>query len=96
MGVQRGTTYESYMLKTFVEPGLMPASNVLQYQKVDEAVRDLKENRNDLVLLGQLPAQQYVTAGGVEIAGTEPQFSAVRHHGRQRRLLPESIRSTKR
>ena len=64
VGVQRGTTYKSYLQKTFVEPGLMPASNVLQYQKVDEAVRDLKESRNDLVLLGQLPAQQYVTAGG--------------------------------
>ena len=69
VGVQRGTTYEGWMMKNLVQPGLMPAANLLQYEKVDDAVRDLKENRNDLVLMGALPSKQYVTAGGVEQVG---------------------------
>jgi hypothetical protein len=32
---------------------------MLEYAKPDEAVRDLKENRNDLVLLGLTPAKDY-------------------------------------
>jgi ABC-type amino acid transport substrate-binding protein len=69
VGVQRGTTYAAWMKKTLVDPGLMPATNMLEYAKPDDAVRDLKENRNDLVLLGLTPAKDYVTAGGVELAG---------------------------
>ena len=67
VGVQRGTTYEKYMQQYLVEPGYMPAANLLQYEKPEHAVRDLKANYNDLVLMGAVPAQEYVAAGGVEI-----------------------------
>lgn len=69
VGVQRGTTYEAWVQKNLVEPGLMPAANLLAYEKPEHAVRDLKDNRNDVVLMGSIPAQEYLLSGGLEIVG---------------------------
>jgi arginine/lysine/histidine transporter system substrate-binding protein len=79
VGVQRGTTYETYLQKTLVDTGYMPASNLLVYDKPEHAVRDLKENRLDMVLMGKVPAEEYLLGGGLEIVGQSlnPQLFAI-------------------
>ena len=57
MGVQRGTTYESMVQSLLVDTGLMSADKLLSYMQTDEAVRDLIENRVDVVLLGRGDSQ---------------------------------------
>ena len=79
VGVEGGTVYAAYIQKMLVDPGIMPATNLLQYANVDDAVRDLKENRSDLVLMGAIPANEYVSGGGVEVVGLSltPQLYAI-------------------
>ncbi len=69
VGVQRGTTYQAWVQKNLVDTGMMPVANLLAYEKPDHAVRDLKDNRNDVVLMGTIPAQEYLKSGGLEIVG---------------------------
>jgi polar amino acid transport system substrate-binding protein len=69
VGVQRGSIYEDWVQNTLIATGLMPETNLLQYAKATDAVRDLRENRNDLVVLDRLAAEEYVMAGGVATVG---------------------------
>lgn len=69
VGVQRGTVYEQWVKKTLIDPGLMPADKLFAYEKPEHAVRDLKQNYVDVVVMGKLAAQEYVNAGGVELSG---------------------------
>ena len=69
VGVQRGTVYEQWIKTTLIDPGLMPASNLFSYQQPDHAVNDLKNGYVNLVVMGSLPADDYVKAGGVEVSG---------------------------
>ena len=55
VGVQRATVFESY-LRTLVDDGVMPASNLFVYEKATDAVRDLNQARLDLVMLDEPPA----------------------------------------
>jgi len=79
VGVERGTTHEQWVKSTLIQPGLMPLTNLFAYQKPEHAVRDLLENRVDLVVMGSLPAEEFVNAGGVELVGDSlnPQLFAI-------------------
>ncbi len=69
VGVEQGTVFESWIQDVLIDTGKMPAGNLLLYQKVDQAVDDLRAGRNDLVV-GDLPAAQVaVGVGGVKIVG---------------------------
>jgi polar amino acid transport system substrate-binding protein len=69
VAAQRGSVYGSWVQKTLIDTGLMPQTNLLLYDKAGEAVRDLRENRNDLVILDKLAADEYVLNGGVVAVG---------------------------
>ncbi|MGE5376838.1 MAG: transporter substrate-binding domain-containing protein [Bacteroidota bacterium] len=69
VGVQRGTTYEQWIKTTLIDPGLMPPTNLFTYQQPDHVVNDLKNGYVDVVVMGALPAADYVKSGGVEISG---------------------------
>jgi ABC-type amino acid transport substrate-binding protein len=69
VGVQRSTVYEDWLTSSLVETGLMPSGNLFVYDKGESAVRDLRENRLDLVVGDLLPAQLAVTRGGVKLVG---------------------------
>ena len=69
VGVQKGSIYANWLQTSLIDTGLMPAANMLTYAKPEDAVRDLKENRNDLVVMDTLPAKEYLLAGGVELVG---------------------------
>ena len=69
LGVQRGTVYQEWVNKFLIEPGLMPPEKLFSYEKPEQAVSDLQAGYVDLVMVGSLPAEEYVKAGGVELSG---------------------------
>ena len=68
LGVQQGTVYEGYAQTKLVDTGKMPPRNLHEYQDITQAVSDLKDGRIEAVWLGLLPAQDFVSGGGVKIA----------------------------
>jgi ABC-type amino acid transport substrate-binding protein len=79
VGVQQGTVFDSYMTKNFVEPGLMPASQLYRFLKPEDAVNNLVSNKIDLVLMDTPSAQVYQGKNNLKMAGTgfNPQRYAV-------------------
>jgi len=69
VGVERGTVYQSWIQNTLIDAGLMPVGNLFAYEKAEHAVRDLRENRVDLVVMGSLPAEEYLNQGGLDAVG---------------------------
>lgn len=69
VGVERGSVYQSWTKDTLIDTGLMPADRLFAYEKPEHAIRDLKENRLDVVVLDRLPAQKYLLEGGLETVG---------------------------
>jgi len=69
VGVQRGTTYESMAQSSLVDSGLMTADKLFSYMQADEAVRDLIEDRVDVVVVGQATASYYGTRQDLKVVG---------------------------
>jgi polar amino acid transport system substrate-binding protein len=69
VGAQRGSVYATWIEETLIGTGLMPQGNLLLYDKASEAVRDLRQSRNDLVILDKLAADEYIISGGVVSVG---------------------------
>jgi len=67
IGVERASIYDSWLQTELIDTGKMPADNLLVYEKVGDAVRDLTQQRLDLVVLDFQPAEVAVAAGGVKI-----------------------------
>ena len=60
--------YEGYAQTKLVDTGKMPPRNLHVYQDMTQAVSDLKAGRIEAVWLDLLPAQDFVSSGGVKIA----------------------------
>ncbi len=69
VGVQRGSTYESMAQGLLVDTGLMGQDKLLSYTQTDEAVRDLLENRVDVVVVGQATASYYGSQQNLRMVG---------------------------
>jgi polar amino acid transport system substrate-binding protein len=69
VGAQRSTVYDDWLQANLVDTGQLPADNLLVYQKADDAVRDLREGRLDLVMLDAQPAESFQAQGGVRVVG---------------------------
>ena len=69
VAAQRGSIYATWVQRTLIDSGLMPQTNLLLYTKAGDAVRDLRENRNDLVVLDKLAADEFILGGGVVSVG---------------------------
>ena len=80
IGVQKGTTYQSWAQDNLVDQGLVPQANLVPYANVDTMVNDLRQKKIDVVIMGDLPAQTYdkrykeITVGKT---GSTPQNFAV-------------------
>jgi polar amino acid transport system substrate-binding protein len=80
IGVQKGTTFQSWVQDNLVDPGLVPQANVLSYANVDTMVTDLRERKTDVVIMGESPARVFdrrfrdITVG---IVGVNPQRFAI-------------------
>ena len=79
VGVQRGTTYESWLQDSLMDTGVMQADHLFRYLKAEDAIRDLEVNRIDLVVMGQASANFYNTQNGLRVVaiGTDQQDLAV-------------------
>lgn len=69
VGVQRGTVYETWLQRNLIDTGLTPANNMFLYETADAAIRDLREQRLDLVAMDLQPAEVAVSEGGVKLVG---------------------------
>lgn len=69
VGVQRGTVYEQWLQTSLIDTGQMPSGNLLVYERAEDALRDLRERRIDLVALDLPPAAAAAAQGGVTIIG---------------------------
>ena len=69
VGVQRNTVYESWVQETLVDSGQMPADHLMAYERAEDAIRDLGEQRVDLVLLDAQPAVAATSGGSYRLVG---------------------------
>ena len=96
VGVQSGSVYERYVNDALVATQLMPSKNLQSYPDIEQALKDLKRGRLDVVLLDYQPAQAFVKEGGVKLVGEglNPQaFAIAVPKGAEslRRVLNEAI-----
>jgi polar amino acid transport system substrate-binding protein len=70
VGVQTGTIQEKWIVDNLVKPGLMQDSNVLRYERADNAALDLQAGRIDTVLLISDAAEKLATDMGLKVALT--------------------------
>lgn len=69
IGVQRGSVYQTWLESDLVATGITQPGNLFVYETADAAVRDLREQRLDLVVMDLRPAQVAVSEGGVRLVG---------------------------
>lgn len=61
VGVQRGTTYQAWAQENLVDKGLITQEELVTFQDANAMIRDLRNRKVDLALLGLLPAEQFDT-----------------------------------
>jgi polar amino acid transport system substrate-binding protein len=69
VGVQKASVYESWADDDLVATGIITPDQLFVYAKPEDAVRDMAENRLDVVVMDQLVAEEFETAAAVKIVG---------------------------
>jgi len=69
IGVQRGSVYETWLQRDLVNTGITQPGNLFVYETADAAIRDLREQRLDLVIIDRQMAELAVAQGGVWLVG---------------------------
>src|SRR5574339_423121 len=68
IGVQTGTKQDGWLTDTLVADGALPEENLFRYDRVDQAMLDLKNGRIEVMMSDYVPAQALVKQlGGLEI-----------------------------
>lgn len=67
VGVQSGSIYETWVQENLVDTGKLPERNLLVYTAIDSAVRDLANDRIQVVVLDLPTAEDFATAETVKI-----------------------------
>jgi polar amino acid transport system substrate-binding protein len=68
VGVQTGTTQDGWLTDTLVADGALPEENLFRYDRVDQAMLDLKNGRIDVMMSDYIPAQSLAKQlGGLNI-----------------------------
>ena len=69
VGVQTGTTQDTWLTDNLVAQGLLSEENLFRYDRVDQAMLDLQNGRIDVMMSDHVPAQVLVKQlGGLNIA----------------------------
>jgi polar amino acid transport system substrate-binding protein len=85
IGVQTGTTQDTWLTDTLVTPGLLSEENLFRYDRVDQAMLDLQNGRIDVMMSDYVPAQALVKQlGGLNIV-----YNGVLSTGPLNIVLPE-------
>ncbi len=85
VGVQTGTTQDAWITETLVDQGLMPAANLLRYDRADQAALDLKNGRIQVMLSDAVPAQSLAK----KLGGLAVIYTGVFSSGPMNIVLPE-------
>jgi polar amino acid transport system substrate-binding protein len=68
VGVQTGTTQDSWLTDTLVAGGTLPEENLFRYDRVDQAMLDLQNGRIEVMMSDYVPAQALAEQlGGLNI-----------------------------
>jgi polar amino acid transport system substrate-binding protein len=68
VGVQTGTTQDGWLTDTLVATGALSEDNLFRYDRVDQAMLDLKNGRIDVMMSDYVPAQTLAQQlGGLNI-----------------------------
>lgn len=85
VGVQTGTTQDSWLTDTLVADGALLEENLFRYDRVDQAMMDLKNGRIDVMMSDYIPAQALATQlGGLKIV-----YHGVLSSGPMNIVIPE-------
>ncbi len=72
VGVERGTTYQSWAQQSLVDKGVIPQSNLVAYDNTSTMLTDVQKKKADVALMGLLPANDAVKRySGLRIAGSK-------------------------
>jgi len=69
IGAQRSTVYDDWLQTNLVDTGMLPDDHLFVYERAEDAVRDLREDRLDLVIMDAEPAQAFAARDGVKVVG---------------------------
>lgn len=69
IGAQRSSVYDDWLQTNLVDTGDLHPDHLFVYERAEDAVRDLKQDRLDLVMLDGQPAQAFAAKGGVKLVG---------------------------
>ena len=85
VGVQTGTTQDGWLTDTLIASGALLEENLFRYDRVDQAMMDLKNGRIDVMMSDYVPAQALVSQlGGLKIV-----YHGVLSTGPMNIVLPE-------
>jgi polar amino acid transport system substrate-binding protein len=85
VGVQTGTTQDGWLTETLVADGALPEANLFRYDRVDQAMLDLKSGRIDVMMSDFVPAQ----ALAKQIGGLEIVYHGVLSSGPMNIVIPD-------
>lgn len=85
VGVQTGTTQDSWLTDTLVTPGKLPEANLFRYDRVDQAMLDLKAGRIDVLMSDYVPAKVLAK----QIGGVNVVWNGVLSSGPINMVIPE-------
>lgn len=71
IGVQSGTTLDTWIVDNLITPGLMPEENLSRYERTDQIALDLKAGRIDVAFLDAGPAKDLQENMGVKVIYTD-------------------------
>ena len=69
VGVQQGTLFEAWARDNLMSTGQVPATDLLVYRDIEQAVSDLAAGRSDAIVLDSAQARHFTAKGGLKVAG---------------------------
>jgi polar amino acid transport system substrate-binding protein len=85
VGVQTGTTQDSWLTDTLVAEGKLPEANLFRYDRADQAALDLKNGRIDVMMADAIPAK----ALAQQVGGLKIVYTGVLSSGPMNIVLPQ-------
>lgn len=92
VGVQTGTTQDGWLTDTLVADGALLEENLFRYDRVDQAMMDLKNGRIDVMMSDYVPAQ----ALAAQLGGLKIVYHGVLSSGPVNIVIPEGDKELQR
>lgn len=90
VGVQTGTTQDTYITDELVAKGILPEAQVFRYDRADQVAMDLKNGRIDVMMTDLIPAE----ALAKKLGGLKVVFHGLYSSGPFNIVLPKGDKET--